>query len=195
VDERRREQEVGTEPGVELAELTADRRDADRVLEQSAGIDVVEVGRRRESSEPPPGLAVEHRVDRRAQAGVRDLPADEVEEALELVRVAAERRRERRRVGVRLLDRPDVELQRVAELLDPAEHADGVALGEAAVEQLHVVPDAALDASRRIDELEREVVGAGPRPQAPLPRDRVDALHDPILCELRDRAHGRILGP
>ena len=35
------EQQVGTEPWVQLAQLAADRRDADRVLEQPAGVVVV----------------------------------------------------------------------------------------------------------------------------------------------------------
>jgi hypothetical protein len=47
VDERCREQEVGAQAWVDLGELAAERRDADRVLEQTAGIRVVAVGGRR----------------------------------------------------------------------------------------------------------------------------------------------------
>ena len=45
VDERGREQQVGPEPRMELRRLPAQRRDADGVLEQAAGVRVVAVGR------------------------------------------------------------------------------------------------------------------------------------------------------
>ena len=44
VQQRRGEQQVGAKPGVELRGLAAERRDADRVLEQPAGVSVVAVG-------------------------------------------------------------------------------------------------------------------------------------------------------
>ena len=87
-----------------------------------------------------------------------DLAGEEVEEAVELVGVAAHGRRQLRRIAVRRrLDRAHLHLQPAAEPLHAAEHAHGVALGEAAVEQLDVVPDARLDPPARVDELEREV--------------------------------------
>ena len=52
------EQQVGTEPRVQLAELAADGRHADRVLEQPAGVVVMPVGCRRQRAEAPPDLAV-----------------------------------------------------------------------------------------------------------------------------------------
>ena len=78
-----------------------------------------------------------------------------------------------------------------AEALDAAEHAHGVALGEPAVEEIDVVPHAALDAAAGIDELEREVVGAAARAQPPLSRDRVGALDDRVLGKLGYRRHAR----
>ena len=116
----------------------------------------------------------------------------ELEEALELVRVAPHRGRHPR--GVDLgggLDRSDVELERVAEALDAAEHAHRVAFAKAAVEQLDVVPHAGGDPAARVDELEREVRRAVLRPQALLLRDRVHALDRPVLLQLRDRGHLR----
>ena len=87
-----------------------------------------------------------------------DLGGEELEEAVELVRVAPHRGREPRRVVVgRGLDRAHLELEPVAEALDAAEHANRVAFAEARVEQVDVVPDASLDAAARVDELEREV--------------------------------------
>ena len=50
VQQRRREQEVGAEPRMELRQLAADRRDADGVLEQPAGVAVVALDRRRRSA-------------------------------------------------------------------------------------------------------------------------------------------------
>ena len=92
---------------------------------------------------------------------MRDLAGEEVEKALQLVGVAPERRRQLDRVGILgRLDRAHVELQLVAVALDAAEDAHGVTLGETAVEEVDVVPDASLDAAAGIDELERQVVGA-----------------------------------
>ena len=90
-------------------------------------------------------------------------------------------------IDVRRLERAHVELQPVAELLDAGEHAHRVALCEAAVEQLDVVPHPRLDAAGRVDELEREVRGAGLRAQLALHAHRVDALDDAVLLQLGDR--------
>ena len=121
---------------------------------------------------------------------MRQLGGEELEEAVELVGVAPHRGRERGGVGVLdRLDRAHLELEPVAEAVDAAEHADGVALGEAPLEQLDVVPHAGLDPPARVDELEREVGAPGARAQPLLLRDRVDALDDPVVLELRDRAH------
>ena len=172
---------------MELAQLAADRRDADGVLEQPARIRVVPVGRR---GIRPQRRSAEHAHDDRAQPVVVHLGDEELEEALQLVGVAAQRRRHRRRVdAVRRLERAHVELERVAELLDASEHAHGVAFAEAPVEQLDVVPDARGDAAARVDELEREVRRAVLRPQPLLLRDGVDAFDGAVLLELRDRGH------
>ena len=87
------------------------------------------------------------------------------------------------------LERADLELEPVAEALDAAEHAYGVALGEAAVEQLDVVPDPRLDPAGRVDELEREVRRALPRRPPLLAGDGVDALDRPVGGQLGDGAH------
>ena len=197
VQERGGDDEVGAEPRVELAQLAADRRDADRVLEQPAGVGVVGVGRGRQRAEPPADLLVaEDALDDAAQAFVGDPVGEELEEAVELVRVAAHRGREAGRVLVRgRLDRPHVELEPVAVALHPAEHAHRVALPEPRVEQVDVVPDASLDAAARVDELQREVRRAALGAQPLLARDRVDALDDAILGQVGDGAHNGSLGP
>ena len=58
-----------------------------------------------------------------------------------------------------MLDCAHVELQLVAEALDAAEHAHRIPFGEPAVQEVDVVPHAALDAAAGVDELEREIVG------------------------------------
>ena len=66
---------------------------------------------------------------------MRDLAGEELEESVELVGVAAQRGRELGRVqSLGRLERADLELELVAEAVDPAEDAHGVALGEAPVE-------------------------------------------------------------
>ena len=122
---------------------------------------------------------------------MRELAGEELEEAVELVGVAPQPRRKPGRVVVRGLDGADLELEPVVEALDAAEHAHGVALGEAAVEQLDVVPDPPLDPAGRVDELEREVGRALPGRPPLLARDGVDALDRAVGGELGDRAHER----
>ena len=121
---------------------------------------------------------------------MRDLGGEELEEAVELVGVAPQRRNERRRIGVRGgLERAHLHLQAAAEALDPAEHAHGVALREAPVEQLDVVPDARVDPAARVDELQCEIRSAVPRPPPVLARHRVHAFDGPVLDQLGDRGH------
>ena len=190
------EEEVGAEPLVELRRLAAERRDPDRVLQQPAGIPVVAVrARGGQQAHPLADLAVvEHIADDGREPGVRELRGQELEEAVELVGVPAHRRCELGGVGLGRLDRPHLELQAPVEALDAGQHADSVALLEAAVEQLDVVPDAPLDAPARVDELEREVGLAVPRRQAALARDREDTVDRAVLDEVGDRCHGLSLG-
>ena len=186
VEESSGEQQVTAEAWMKLASLSAEGRDADGVLQQAAGVPVVPVRRGRQLTKRAAQLTVvEEAGNRRAQTGVSDLACQELEETVKLVRVSPERRRERGRIGVGDgLQRSNVELQPVAEALDAAEHAHDVAFAEACVEQLDLLPDAAVDASTCVDELERKVRSAAPGPQPPLGRDRVDALDDAILAEL-----------
>jgi uncharacterized protein (DUF1015 family) len=176
---------------VQLRGLATQRRDADRVLEQPAGVAVVTVRRCRQRAEEAPNLAVAEKApDRRAQTGMCDLGGEEVEEAVELVRVAPKRRCERD--GIRLgggFEAPHLELETIAKALDSPEYVDRVAFGEPRVQEIDVVPDPRVDPSARIDELEGEVRCAAARPQPPLARDRVCPLDDPFLGEFRDGAH------
>ena len=199
VEERRGEEEVVAQARVELRRLAAERRDADRVLEQAARRSRGGRPRRRREARgtrPAAPSSARTSATTAARPGVRDLAGEEVEEAVELVGVAAHRRRQLRRVGVRCrLDRPHLHLEPAAEPLDASEHAHGVALGEAAVEQLDVVPDPRLDPPARVDELEREVRSAVLRPAPLLAADGVDALDGAVLGELGDAGHAASLGP
>ena len=139
VEDGRCEHELGPEARVELRCLAAQRRDPDRVLEETAGVGVVVAGGRRPGFEVP---VCEHRSHRRGKAGMGDLLDEKVEKPLQLRAVAPERRGKARRIDLGRLERPDVELEPIAELLDPADHPHRVALGQAAVEELDVATPA-----------------------------------------------------
>ena len=125
---------------------------------------------------------------------MRDLRREELVEPVELVGVASQRRGERRRVGVlRRLDGPHLDLQPPSETLDASEHVHRVALAEALVEELHVVPDPRLHAAARVGELERQIRGPVAGPATLLLRDREHALDGPVLGELGDRRHAASL--
>ena len=192
VQQRRRQQEVMAKPRMELCGLAAQRGHADGVLEEAARVAVVRVGagsgkgaeRLANPSVPDEG------VDRRGESRMRDLGCQELEEPVQLVRVAPERRREVGRIGVVCgLDGPDLDLQLPAEALDTPENPHRIAFPEALVEQVDVAPDARLDAPARIGQLEREVRRPGTRLPALLLRDREHALDSPVLDELGDRGH------
>ena len=132
MQQRRREQEIGTQPLVQLGRLPADSRHADSVLEQAARVGVMRLGGRESPEGRADRLVVEEAQHRCAQAGMCHLRREELEEALQLVRVTADRRRKVSGIRFRRrLERAHVDLEPVAELLDAAEHAYGVAFGEA----------------------------------------------------------------
>ena len=187
------EQEVVTEPAMELCRVAAERRHADDVLEETTRVPVVAVGAcGGKRAERRPNSRVPHeRVHEGGEPRVGDLRGEELEEAVELVRVAPERRRQLLRVRVRrLLDGPDLELEPSSEALDVSQDADCVPLPEPRVEKLDVTPDARVYSSARIGELEREVRRTGLRPSPLLPGDREHSLDGPVLGELGDRGHG-----
>lgn len=193
VQERRGEQQVRTQAWMKLRGLAAERGHTDRVLEQSPCISVVTVrSRGGESSKrgAHPGVAHE-RVDDRGEPGMRDLSREELEEAVQLVGVASQRRREGRGVGiVHRLHCADLHLQLPAEPLDAAEHAHRVAFAEPPVQELDVAPYPGLDAAARVCELQGEVGRTGSRPASLLLRDGEHALHGAVLRQLDDRGHG-----
>src|SRR5205085_11379180 len=104
VDEGGGEQQVAAEAGVDLGQLAAEGRYADRVLEQAARVGVMAVRCRRvrqqrrvgkRSRDDPPQLLVVHLGD------------EELEEPLELARVTPQPGRQSRRVDVlRRFERP-----------------------------------------------------------------------------------------
>jgi hypothetical protein len=190
VEECRRQQQVSAKARMQLRGLPADGRHADRVLEQTAGVRVMRVCGGQASQRLPDIPVVEEPRNDPAQARMGDLACQELEETVQLVGIASHCGSER--AWIRFgggLQRSYVELKMVTETLDPSEDSYGIALGEARVEQLDVVPHARLDAAARIDKLESEVSSAPARAETLLPRDRIDALDHPLLGQLRDRAH------
>ena len=193
VQQRGGEEEVGAEAWVELGGLAAECGDANRVLEQPTRVSVVAVGgcggqRAQRGSHV---RVRDEGLHERGEAGMGDLGGEELEESVELVGVAPERRREGRRVGVRDgLDRAHLYLQLSVEALDATQDPDGVALAEPLVEQLDVAPHARLDAPARVGELQREIGSARTRAAPLLPGHREHAFDGPVLGELGDRRHG-----
>jgi Protein of unknown function (DUF1015) len=180
---------------VELGDVAAHGRHGDRMLEETARVGMVGVRGGGQRAEPGAKVGIaDEALEQRLQLAVRDLGGEELEEAFELLQVAAGIGHEARRVGFGRLEHPHLELQAVAETLDAAEHVNGIPLPEALVEEVDVAPNPSIDASARIDELERKIRTAAARAKALLADDRIRALDDPVLCELRDR-HGAILGP
>src|SRR5205823_10207200 len=96
---------------MKLRSLPAHRRNPDRVLEQPAGVRMVRLGGRQPSQRGPDDIIGQEASDYSGQPGMRDLACKEVEEAVELVGVTAERRSQVG--GVRLgcgLERADIDL-------------------------------------------------------------------------------------
>ena len=187
MEERSREEQIGAQAGVELGRLPAERGDADRVLQEAAGVRMVAVDGGGERPLPSSESLVGGEASGKGtQARISDLGGEEVEEAVQLVQVAASSGDELRRIGRGRLERADLELEPVPKPLHASEDANGVAFAEPLVEQVDVAPDTSLDASARVHELEREVGAPRARAQAPLAGDRVKPLHDPIFGQLGD---------
>ena len=177
---------------MELRGLTAEGCDSHGVLEEPSCIAVMAVaacsGKRPERGADG-GVAYE-RVDHGRELRMGDLGREELEEPVQLICISAERRGERS--GVRVLggfDRAHLHLQLAAEALDPSEDVNRVALLEATVQQIDVVPDPGLDTSACVSELEGEVRSACPSASPLLLGDCEDTLDRPIIGELGDRGH------
>jgi Protein of unknown function (DUF1015) len=195
VQERCGEQDVRAQPRVELRRLAADRGDRDRVLDEPACVGMVSVGRRREHAQARAEVRVPHEApDEVPEARVRDLAREELEEPVELFDVPPGFRHELCRVGLRGLEGPHLELEAISEALDAPEYPDGVPFREALVQEIDVAPDAGVDPTAGIHELEGEIGAAAARAEALFAGNGEDALDDPVLGELRDR-HPPIVGP
>src|ERR1700694_3288862 len=182
---------------MELSDLAADGRDADCVLEEPARVAVVSLGGGGEGSQPGSQLVVVNKPsDSSLQAGMRDLRREELEKPLELIGIAAHRRREGLGIGPLCgLESSHLELKAVAKPIDAAENTHRVTFGGPAGEEIYVTPHARLHAAAGIDELECEGGSAASRPQPLLLCDRVHALDDAVLLKLGDRGHPSSLGP
>jgi hypothetical protein len=179
---------------VELRGLARERGHADRVLEQATRVGVVRLGRRQLPQGSPEVRVADEAGHHGDETGMRELPGEELEEAVQLVGVTAHLRREAGGILLGRLDRADLELQPVLEAFDTPEHAHGVPLGETPVQQLDVLPDPRLDPAGRVDQLEHQVGRALPGRPPLLAGDRIDALDGPVGGQLGDGAHRMSLG-
>ena len=192
MEECRGEHEVLSETRMELCGFATEGRDPDHVFEEASRVAVVplEAGRRERAKRSPDVRVPDEGVDDSGKSLVGDLGREELEEAVELVRVAPQGRRELGRVGVLGgFDRTHLHLEPSSEALDATEHPYGVALPEALVEQVDVVPDPCVHAATGVHELEGEIRGACPRAPALLLGDREHAFDGPVRDELGDRGH------
>ena len=163
VEKPRREQEVGAQALVELCGLAAERGDADRVLEEAAGPRVVallrggqdaKAGAKVRTSATSPATNPRRPVWAISAARNSKNPSSSSTSRLGSGTSSGG-------IGFRSLERAHLELESVAEALHATQHADGVSLPEALVEQLDVVPDTGFDLAGRVDELEGEIGAAG----------------------------------
>ena len=183
VQHRGRDEQVGAQARVELRQVAADRGHGDGVLQQAARVIVVLT---RRGGEAPQAVAEprvgEEPADRLAEAGMGELSREELEEAVELVPVPPYGGGKIGGIGVcGTLERADVDLEPVAEALDPSDDANRVALTEAPIQELDVRPHARPDPAARVDELEGEVRRPGSSAQPLLAGNRVHALDDAVL--------------
>jgi uncharacterized protein (DUF1015 family) len=125
---------------------------------------------------------------------MRDLGGQELEEPVELLHVSPRFGHERGRVGLRGLEGANLQLQAVTEAFHAPEHAHGVAFAETLVEEVHIAPDACVDATARIHELECKIGTPAAGAEPLLAGDGERAFDDPVLGKLRNR-HEPILGP
>ena len=185
VHERRREQEVGAQPRVQLRQLVADRRHADRVLEQPAGVRVVAVGRRR---------------DTRAAASPRARVVTSARSASSWISDARNSRNpssssaSRRSAGASAAGSASAGSSARTSSWSRSRNfstrprtctaSPSPKRASSSSTSFHTRPEMRPVASR---ELEREVGRAAPRVQLLLLQHRVDAVDDPVLREVGER--------
>ena len=193
VEERGGEQEVGAEARVELRSLAAERRDADRVLEQPAGVAVVAVGAGRgKRPQSAAGPARRGRTSRRRPArpgcvisAARNSRKPSSSSASR--RSAASARRDRRPRAASTArtwtwSRPPKRSTRPSTRTASPSPKRGSSSSTSFQTRASIRPLASTSSSARYG-------GAGARAPALLLRDRVDALDGPVLGELGDRGH------
>ena len=189
VHERGGDQQIGAEPRMELRRLAAERRDADGVLEQPARVGMVAVGRRRQYERG--GACVAAPCSPRARSAALLISATRNS------RKPCSSSASRRIAGAIVAGSTSAAGSSVRtsscslsrNFSTRPEHPHRVALAEARVEQLDVVPDARVDAAARVDELEREVRARRPSSAAAPCRDGVHALDRRGSPPVGDRRH------
>ena len=147
VHDRRGQEQVAVQAAVQVAELAREGRHRNRVLEQTAEVRVVAVARAWRAARGCPQLGVgKQRVDQRAVAGVVNLRAEVLEEAIELVHVSVRDRQERLHghllatigIGLGPADVGDLDHQVLAEAFDSPDHGDKVSALEAPGQSVRV---------------------------------------------------------
>ena len=191
VNERRRHQQVGVQPGMELAQVADQRPDGDRVLQQPAEVGVMPA--------PGAGCAAElaglrpgedKPLDDAAQAGIVDLAAQVLEEALELLHRAIGGGQELggvERAGVQSSHLVELGRQLAPEALQPAANQHRVAALEAQPDPVGLAEYASRNRARAVAQLDGQVRAPVPGRQAVLAHACVAALEALTGAQLGDR--------
>ena len=150
--ESRGHQQVGVEPGVQLADLADKSADRDGVLDQPSDVGVMAAAGAGSASElGRPGLGEEDALNDRAQELVVDLASQVLKKPLELGGVPVGGRQELGRIELAGLDRLDlVDLgdQFAAEALDFSRDVNRIASLEARGQAVHLPEDPARGSTR-----------------------------------------------
>ena len=191
VNQGGRHQEVGVQPGMELAGLEHERADRHRVLQQPAEVGVVAGTGAGSATELGGVRARQHQAGGHlAQPRLVDLAHQVLEEALELLDRAVGGGEEVGRVERARLEALDVVQLRhelVAEALDPAGDRDGIAGLEPQADPVHLAEDARGQRARPVAELEGEIRRAVAGGQPVLARAGEDALEALPGTQVSDR--------
>ena len=181
--------EVGAQPRMELRGLAAERRDADRVLEQPAGVAVVAVAPAAGQRAQPPGrVVVEHAADEAREARVGDLrrrgtrgsPRARRRRAGSPARASRDRRPAASTVRTSSCSRPPKRSTRPSTRTASPSAKRLSSSSTSSQTRASIRPLGSTSSSARY--------GLPPRVvRRSLARDRVDALDDAVLGQLGDR--------
>jgi hypothetical protein len=159
VGQRRRKQQVGLEPRMELTQVVGQRRHRHRVFEQPAEVRVVPgSGAGGPTPLGPEACVGEQPVEKGAELAIMHLAREMLEKPVQFVEVTVRPGEKRTRINPRIsgypLDQQDLDYELVPEPLDPAGDPHKVTALEAPGQSGGIPESASLDDAGLIAELE-----------------------------------------